>query len=174
IAIAALAECGQELNLAKLRVWSPSVPAESVPEEWRSTFSQQLRIMGSPAAFARPARFADLGAGQDDDWRDTPVTVFAPDDDGGHILRRTAAFFDRALAAKADGLPVQDVVAMTALWIGAARNHFLRSGSASQRYAEAHDGAAVAFADKLFGLDGADPNVTREVMGLPTCMGGLG
>ena len=130
--------------------------------------------MGSLAAVARPARFADLGVGQDDDWRGTPVTVFAPDDDGGHILQRTATFFDRALAAKADGLPAQDVVAMTALWIGAAHNHFLRSGSASRRYAEAHDSAAVAFADRLFGLDGADPNVTREVIGLPACMGGLG
>ena len=58
-------------------------------------------------------------------------------------------------------MALQDATAMTAMWIGAAHNHFLRSGSASAAYAEAHDLAVLGFAGELFGLEGANLDTTR-------------
>ena len=95
LAAAILSESGQELNITKLQIWSPSVPVEAIPAEWRFAYTERLKVMGSPAAFARPQRFADMGLSEDDDWRDAAVTVFAPADEGEPLLARTKLFFAR-------------------------------------------------------------------------------
>ena len=66
---------------------------------------------------------------------------------------------------------MQDATAMTAMWIGAAHNHLLQSGSASPTYAKAHDRAVLDFANMLFGLEGGDLDSAREVAGCPTRLG---
>ena len=165
---------GLELNDTKLQIWCPHAGPECLPEELRSKYVESLRVLGSPAAFARPERFH--GDGDGEDWRDTEVTGFAAADKGAPILARTEIFLKRLADLHAAGVTAQDVVAMVGAWIGAAVNHFLRSGSASSDFAAEHDRLVGSFFGDLFGVgtDAAARGDFLEVLGLPLKLGGFG
>lgn len=63
---------------------------------------------------------------------------------------------------------------MASLWVGAAVNHFLRSGSASAAFAAAHDEAVVRLLCTVLQMPDEGKERIRDLAGLPLLLGGLG
>ena len=104
----------------------------------------------------------------------TLITGLFEVDEGEGILLRTQAFLDQISSLKREGLSSQDALALASAWIGAATNHFLRSGSASATFAQKHDDAVMGFLSDILQLSATHAPHLAELAGLPVRQGGLG